>query len=247
MKKIITLLLVSFGLHWTLQAQDVMIRKDGSEIQAKILEVNPDDVSYKRFDNPEGPVYRENKKEILKIKYANGTEDIFVKASPQNETIRKVRYSGLVELLPYFGDYSGGSGGYGGASINTTYGVQLKEKYFLGIGTGINSSEYHTYIPLYATFGMDFSREKIHPFFTLSLGPQFRSSKNYYFEDVSGSSVALWSNAMFGYRFKSFYTASGISIQTGYNYEYDYNYNLSRYRRENYGAVCFTLAFGFKW
>ena len=245
MKKIIVLLLVSFGLQWALQAQDVVIRKDGSEIQVKILEINPDDIGYKRFDNPDGPVYRENKKEILKIKYANGTEDIFVQTSTRDEKIRKVRYSGLVELLPYFGDHSGGSGGYSGASINTTYGVQLKEKYFVGIGTGINSSEDHTYIPLYATFGMDFSRERIHPFFALSLGPQFRCSGNYYNDYDSGSSVALWSNAMLGYRFKSFYTASGISIQTGYNYEYDYTYSYRK--QDRYGAVCFMLAFGFKW
>ena len=234
MKKLIILLFVSFGLLWTVQAQDIMIRRDGSEVRAKILEINPDEICYKRFDNQEGPVYWERKEEILKIKYANGTEDIFVQAAPQNETIKvkKLRYSGLVELLPYIGDYSG-------LAINTSYGVQLSEKYFLGMGTGMNFSEFRTNIPFYATFAMDFSTEKIRPFFSVSLGMQLR------YDDDDDSDVSLWSNGMFGYRFKSFYTACGISIQTMYKHEY--NYNESRLVYDNYGTVGFMFAFGFKW
>ena len=240
MKKLAILLCTSLGFLCTVHAQDVMIRKDGSEVLAKILEINPDEISYKRFDNQDGPVYWEKKKDILKIKYANGTEDIFVQVSPQDESVKKLRYSGLVELTPYFGDHSGGAGGFSGVAINTSYGIQLKGKYFMGMGTGMNFTKYHTYIPLYATFGMDLSPEKIRPFFSVSLGAQFRI--NDYYNDAP--SAALWSNGMFGYRFKSFYTACGISIQTGYNYEYNYN-EPDKYN--SYGAVCFMMAFGFKW
>ena len=245
MKKIAILLCTSLGFLCTVHAQDVMIRKDGSEVLAKILEINPNEVSYKRFDNQDGPVYWEKKKDILKIKYANGTEDIFVQVLQQDEPVKKFRYSGLVELIPYFGDYSGGADGYGGVAINTSYGIQLKEKYFLGIGTGMNFTGYHTYTPLYATFGMDLSPDKIHPFFSVSLGAQFRiNDDDYYYDDNTPPSIALWSNAMFGYRFKSFYTACGISVQTGYNREYNYN-EPDKYN--SFGAVCFMMAFGFKW
>ena len=39
----------------TASAQDLIIKKDGKDIKAKVLEVNEGDVRYKLFDEPEGP------------------------------------------------------------------------------------------------------------------------------------------------------------------------------------------------
>ncbi|MBR1538639.1 MAG: hypothetical protein IJ636_03940 [Bacteroidales bacterium] len=58
-------------------AQDVITKKDGTDIQAKILEVNEDDIKYKRFDYLDGPVFTMLKSDILIIRYANGTNDVF--------------------------------------------------------------------------------------------------------------------------------------------------------------------------
>ena len=36
-------------------AQDVVVKKDGSTILAKVLEVNQDNIKYKKFSNQNGP------------------------------------------------------------------------------------------------------------------------------------------------------------------------------------------------
>ena len=58
-------------------SQDVIIKKSGDEIKAKITEVGLDIVRYKKFDHIEGPIYTIAKYEILIIRYENGTKDIF--------------------------------------------------------------------------------------------------------------------------------------------------------------------------
>lgn len=58
-------------------AQDLITKTDGTDIKAKITEVNIDNVKYKRSDNLNGPTYTINKSEILMIIYGNGMREIF--------------------------------------------------------------------------------------------------------------------------------------------------------------------------
>ncbi len=69
----ITFLLITV----TAMAQDKIIKKNGETINAKISLINSDIIVFKRFDNPEGPEYTIPKGDVAKIKYANGTSDIF--------------------------------------------------------------------------------------------------------------------------------------------------------------------------
>ena len=59
------------------RAQDVIVKSDGSTILAKVLKVNPSDVEYKKFSNPNGPIYTINKSDLLSINYENGEKDVF--------------------------------------------------------------------------------------------------------------------------------------------------------------------------
>ncbi len=59
-------------------AQDIIVQKDGSTIQAKILKVDKTKVEYKRFDNQNGPTYTIETKDLQVINYQNGTKDTFV-------------------------------------------------------------------------------------------------------------------------------------------------------------------------
>lgn len=65
-------------LFWTTlaQAQDLLTRRNGEEIQVKIVEITPDVVKYRRTDNPDGPLIGVFKSEVFMIRYANGTRDI---------------------------------------------------------------------------------------------------------------------------------------------------------------------------
>lgn len=64
-------------INLVFKAQDSIYKKNGEVIVAKILEVNIKEISYKRFDLLDGPLFITNKTEVKKIKYANGVIDSF--------------------------------------------------------------------------------------------------------------------------------------------------------------------------
>ena len=74
MRKLIILL--SF-VSLNVSAQDVIVKKDGSTILSKVLEVNKGDIRYKKHSNQKGPTYTLDKSEILSINYENGDKDTF--------------------------------------------------------------------------------------------------------------------------------------------------------------------------
>jgi hypothetical protein len=75
MKKLLLLTLLFFSAAWSF-AQDTLVKKTGEEVQVKILELTPDLVKYKRFDNLEGPTISVYKREVFMIRYANGVKEI---------------------------------------------------------------------------------------------------------------------------------------------------------------------------
>jgi len=58
-------------------AQDVVFKKDGSKEEVKITLVGDREIQYKKFTNPDGPVYSLAKSEIVMITYANGEYEMF--------------------------------------------------------------------------------------------------------------------------------------------------------------------------
>ena len=75
MKHLLVLLLLLCAT--TVSAQDVIVKKDGSTILSKVLEVGQAEIKYKRFDNIDGPTYTIKKSEIQAINYQNGAKDTF--------------------------------------------------------------------------------------------------------------------------------------------------------------------------
>ena len=67
-------------------AQDVIVKKDGSTIISKVLEVGKDQIKYKKYDNLNGPTYTIEKSELQAINYQNGAKDTF--SSPVREENR---------------------------------------------------------------------------------------------------------------------------------------------------------------
>lgn len=79
MKKLLLTLsaLFSFALC---QAQDVLTKRNGDELQVKVQEINLNEIKYKRYDNLEGPLISISKAEVFMIKYENGTKEVFNEA-----------------------------------------------------------------------------------------------------------------------------------------------------------------------
>lgn len=66
-------------------ASDVIVKKDGSTILAKILKVSQSEVEYKKASNLEGPTYSIPVSDILSINYENGEKDTFDSADNPNK------------------------------------------------------------------------------------------------------------------------------------------------------------------
>ncbi len=60
-----------------IEAQDTIVKRNQDVIIAKILEVNPGDVKYKRFDYQEGPTFTVEKSELRYIVFHNKVKESF--------------------------------------------------------------------------------------------------------------------------------------------------------------------------
>lgn len=77
MKTRLILISVLLGLCGNAFAQDIIHTIDGRSIQAKVLEINDDDILYKTFDNLDGPDYRMSVSRVARIVFQNGSEKSF--------------------------------------------------------------------------------------------------------------------------------------------------------------------------
>ena len=77
MKAKLILICVLSGLCGNSFAQDIIHTIDGRSIEAKVLEINDDDILYKTFDNQDGPDYRMSVGRVARIVFQNGTEKSF--------------------------------------------------------------------------------------------------------------------------------------------------------------------------
>ncbi len=105
MKKII--LTASIILLATqLFAQDKIYKLKGTVINAKVIEIGTDEIKYKLFDNPDGPVYVVEKSSLNRIEFANGTVEKY-KANfkdPENyagQLTKGLKINFLAPLLGY--------------------------------------------------------------------------------------------------------------------------------------------------
>ena len=80
-KKVLFLALCIIAISCNCLAQDIIVTKDARKINAKVTEVNVDNVRYKNFDNQDGPVYTLLKSDIASIVYQNGQVDTFTSES----------------------------------------------------------------------------------------------------------------------------------------------------------------------
>lgn len=75
-KVAVLLFALVFITNWA-AAQDIIYKRDGSKVEAKIVEVGPQKIKYKKSDNPDGPDYVIMTHEVMLITYANGQHDTF--------------------------------------------------------------------------------------------------------------------------------------------------------------------------
>lgn len=80
MKKVFASCLFLLGAS-VLNAQDVLTKRNGDELQVKVMKISADEVEYKKWSNLDGPSYVVPKAEVFMIKYQNGDKEVFDSAS----------------------------------------------------------------------------------------------------------------------------------------------------------------------
>jgi len=123
------LILILYLSGISVYAQDVIVKTNGDEIQAKVEEIGTTEVKYKRYGAETGPTYVIHKSEVLKIQYANGTEDVFPRqAVPAHLRMSEPAQTNPAESVDMYGEtadkkrnYKVGTGrigiGYGSGSL----------------------------------------------------------------------------------------------------------------------------------
>jgi hypothetical protein len=81
-------LILFFGIQSSL-AQDVILKRDGSEVKALVKEVGDDVIKYQKFDNQTGPLYSIKKSDVFMITYQNGSKDVFKEEGSKSENSEK--------------------------------------------------------------------------------------------------------------------------------------------------------------
>lgn len=66
------LFLVLFCVSLIAMAQDVIVKKDGTTVLSKVLEISSTEIKYKQWSNQDGPLYSINRSEVVSINYENG-------------------------------------------------------------------------------------------------------------------------------------------------------------------------------
>lgn len=137
MKKFLLLVSTFLMSFVVANAQDVLTKQTGEQINVLIKEIDANNVKYVLFSEPDGVVYTMPKSEILMIRYASGRNEIF---SQTQTTANKSPY-------PYYVDY-------GGANI-ITVGMKYKElKNIYDFGDWHGG--YEKYSPFWCGFGSFF-------------------------------------------------------------------------------------------
>ena len=85
----------------TMSAQDIIVMKNGNEIQAVVQEVGVEVVKYKKYDSPNSPIYIKIKSEIFMIKYENGSKDVFSEEATPATAVKQKRTTVNQEISPY--------------------------------------------------------------------------------------------------------------------------------------------------
>jgi hypothetical protein len=85
MQNKIFLIFILFISSAQIMSQDVIWKKSGEQVEAKITKMTEQEVHYKKYNNQDGPPYTINLYEVSQIVFENGTIEIFDKEAPAPE------------------------------------------------------------------------------------------------------------------------------------------------------------------
>lgn len=223
------ILILSFLMIKGSVAQDLIVLKDGNEINSKVLEVNISDIKYKKTDNLDGPMYLVLKSEVFMIKYKNGTKDIINSLKVSDQPIKSSQEIFSSEILTKDGtfeiggnfDFSSQSSKYStfnAIDFNPFFGIMFSKGFELGISSNFANYAYSgkqstTQFNLYLAPTFNFYKGKTIPFIEILIGVNSIS------QQISRSGLGIGGSA-------------GVKVQVGNNVAL---INSIKYLNQSYG------------
>ena len=214
-------------------AQDIITMRNGNEIRAKVTELTPSEIRYKRFENIEGPTVVVRRAEVFAITYENGTREV-INAVTATTTEQPTRTS-VYKHTPF---YAGIVGGYGilGPVIGIKAGYFFTEK----LGAGLTYRR-NTWSDWY-----DYGNTSVIANYigTAFYGHWGRTGSKFFFPTAVGFGIATYEEA-YGYGSEKF-TNFAMYISQGVAYRFvelcsaGINFNLG-----GGSLVAFTLGVNF--
>jgi len=203
---------------WSVTAQDLVILREGSVIEAKVMEISPTEIRYKRFDYLDGPTVIVPTSNVLSIRYENGKVESINASSIAGQKNNNVE-SAIDQNKFIFGinANAGGAlsmlidGNAGGPGIN------------IELGKGRFNGEINLMFPL-GGFGALFT---FNGFFPSKIGGFYLGGGiGFLFHEVYSSSsgyiaFSLPVGGNIGYKFV---TKSGLFFRTGIFVGFDFGY-----------------------
>jgi len=228
-----TFLLIGGAFY--VNAQDMIILKDGNMIEAKVMEISSSEIRYKRFDHLDGPTIVIPSANVLSIKYENGTYEIInAGAMPKQENTKDTAMNPNKFIFGINANAGGALGyiwqGPSGAGIN------------IELGKGKFNSEINLMFPI-GGFGSLFTFNGFWPGriggFYLGGGIGFSIFETY---GVTGHSSGY--NGYYYYSYDTYGNYTAFSLPVGLNIGYKFVTKSGLYFRT---GVFAAFDFGFIW
>ncbi len=224
-KAYIFIVIVTVLISKNINAQDKIFLKSGDKIEAKIIEVNIDNLKYKKISNQNGPVFTIPKKDIHMVEYENGESDIF-----KEKTIEFKRNRINLDVLVYM--YNGPlSISYerlnesGKIGYEIPINLHMNEGEYVGLTTGLNIKYY-----------VSGSAKGFYVGPTLALGAfdYYYEDGDYYFDYDTVFSVVPGAKLGYQYQLSNLF---GLSLggTVGYIIPFEGNYQ---------GDIAYSINFG---
>lgn len=223
---ILTVAFLLLGI-FSINAQDLIVLRDGNIIEAKVMEISQTEIRYKRFEHLEGPTIVVPAANVLSIRYENGTSEIITSApvpvsvQPNTQT-QRTDNTAIDQNRFIFGINANAGGAIGYALASSGAGVNIE------LGKGRFNSEINLLFPrggfgALITFN-GFWPSKIGGFY-LGGGFGYSFFKAYNRRDEFNIFDTLPVGLNIGYKFV---TKSGLYFRTGAFTAFDFGYIMDR-------------------
>ncbi len=204
MKKILPALMLIFCISQFSFSQDIIVRQDGTDIEAKIIEITSDAIRYKEFDFQDGPTRSISISEVSVIVYESGRTERFQPVTEEAPAVAdRARYRGN-----YFMIGVGSGTSYGGV------GIRMQFRVGGNVGFGMHGGTGYTFPDFTGSFRNDAYERisagiKFFPFRNLYLNYQLNFHGDLYItgagmigvDQTFGRNVGLGFNAAAGFIF----------------------------------------------